>query len=58
MDIVNTLLSIPAWMAPAAIAIVLGLAALVIYLIGLSQGYTSEDYKRYRQSRRRNRRRR
>ncbi|MDO4400091.1 MAG: hypothetical protein Q4D27_03975 [Coriobacteriia bacterium] len=50
------LLSIPAWIPSAAIAIVLGLAALVIYIMGMSQGYTSQDYRNARRNARRRRR--
>ena len=50
------LLSIPAWIPSAAIAIVLGLAALVIYLMGVAQGYTAEDYRKARRNSRRRRR--
>lgn len=51
------LLSIPAWAPPAIIAGVLFLAAIVIYLLGMAQGYTQDDYRRARANRRRKRRR-
>lgn len=54
----NFIHSFPAWIAPAAIAVVLGLAALVVYILGAAQGYTHEDYSRYRAQRRKKRRRR
>jgi len=50
------LLSIPAWIPPAIIAGGCALAALVIYIIGVGQGYTSEDYRRARKAARRGRR--
>lgn len=51
----SALLSIPAWMAPAIIALVLGLAALVVYILGMAQGYTNQDYIDYRAQRRKKR---
>lgn len=54
-SILNFFLSIPAWVVPAAIAVVLGLAALVVYILGMAQGYTNQDYANYRAQRRKKR---
>ena len=50
------LLSIPAWMPPAIIAGGCGIAALVVYALGAAQGYTNQDYRDYRSSRKKARR--
>ena len=50
--------TVPAWIPAAVICGVLALAALVIYILGAAQGYTSNDYRAARARRRRNRRRR
>lgn len=52
------LLSIPAWIPPAIIAGGCALAALVIYVLGMAQGYTSQDYRNARKNARRRRKRR
>ena len=51
------LTAIPAWIPPAIIAGGCGLAALVIYILGRAQGYTSQDYRNARRNARRRRRR-
>ena len=56
MDFSNILYSIPAWLLPAAIAGVLFIAAVVVYIIGMAQGYSNQDYIDYRAERRRKRR--
>lgn len=50
------LLGIPAWLPPAIIAGGCGIAALVVYILGMAQGYTQEDYRNARRNRRRRRR--
>lgn len=58
MEFISSIItSVPAWLPPAAIAIVLGLAAIVVYLLGMAQGYTNDDYRRYRAQRKKRRRR-
>lgn len=52
---ISILYSIPAWMVPAAFAVVLGLAAIVVYILGMAQGYTNQDYVDYRRQRKRQR---
>ena len=50
--------AIPAWIPSAIICGVLAIAALVVYILGKAQGYTSKDYRDAREARRRRRRRR
>ena len=50
------LTAIPAWIPPAIIAGGCALAALFFYIVGIGQGYTSEDYRRARKAARRGRR--
>ena len=51
------LFSIPAWIPPAIIAGGCGIAALIVYILGAAQGYTSQDYRNARKNARRRRRR-
>jgi hypothetical protein len=47
--------SIPAWLPPAIIAGGCGIAALIVYILGMAQGYTSQDYRNARRNARRRR---
>lgn len=50
--------TVPAWVPSAVICGVLALLALIAYLAGKAQGYTSDDYRRARMRARQRRRRR
>jgi hypothetical protein len=49
------LLSIPAWIPPAVICGGCAIAALVVYILGMAQGYTRQDYRNARRNARRRR---